>query len=246
MKKRTLYGEVPNLVGQRFGKLFVVRIVGKRNKSYLCKCDCGTERSINGKKLLLDDMKSCGCERGMRPPNDLMGYRFGNWTVIGKADEELCKRQVLWKCMCDCGGIVNKTPYAIRNHVHKMCGVCSNTGNKKQVGEITNRYWKRVVDSARVRNIPLEITKSFAWELFLKQDRRCVLTGILLTFANSYEGKEAILQTASLDRIDSNIGYINTNVQWVHKAINKMKNSLSDEDLIEWCQRVVEHKKNSL
>jgi hypothetical protein len=30
MKKRTLYGEVPNLVGQRFGKLFVVSSVNKK------------------------------------------------------------------------------------------------------------------------------------------------------------------------------------------------------------------------
>jgi hypothetical protein len=145
--------------------------------------------------------------------------------------------------MCDCGTIVNKTPASIRSHQHKKCSTCANNKGEKQVGQITNRYWKRVVDSARARDITFNITRKFAWELFLKQDKKCTLTGITLTFAESYEGEGVRLQTASLDRIDSNKPYVEDNVQWVHKAINKMKNSLSDEDLIEWCQKVTDYQR---
>jgi hypothetical protein len=34
------------------------------------------------------------------------------------------------------------------------------------------------------------------------------------------------------------------NVQWGHKQINFMKQSLTDKEFINWCFRVVSHQKN--
>lgn len=48
-------------------------------------------------------------------------------------------------------------------------------------------------------------------------------------------------QTASLDRIDSNEGYIVGNVQWVHLVLNRMKSNLKETQFIEWCNLVVKH-----
>jgi len=45
---------------------------------------------------------------------------------------------------------------------------------------------------------------------------------------------------ASLDRIDSTGGYTEGNVQWVHRTVNFMKQSLSDAELVQWCRRIVE------
>jgi len=47
--------------------------------------------------------------------------------------------------------------------------------------------------------------------------------------------------TASLDRINSVRGYEPDNVQWVHKTVNFMKQALSDKELLEWCQKIVDH-----
>ena len=47
--------------------------------------------------------------------------------------------------------------------------------------------------------------------------------------------------TASLDRIDSSKGYIEGNVQWVHKRVNLMKGNMSTENFIEWCNLVVKN-----
>ena len=44
--------------------------------------------------------------------------------------------------------------------------------------------------------------------------------------------------TASLDRIDSSRGYVPENVQWVHKVINRMKGTLSDDEFKSWCRTV--------
>ena len=52
------------------------------------------------------------------------------------------------------------------------------------------------------------------------------------------------IYTASLDRIDSNKGYIKGNVQFISTAINYMKNNMSNEDTVKLCKiiakRVVE------
>lgn len=48
-------------------------------------------------------------------------------------------------------------------------------------------------------------------------------------------------QTASLDRINSSIGYTIDNVQWVHKKINMMKMDLSQEEFINYCRLVVKN-----
>lgn len=46
--------------------------------------------------------------------------------------------------------------------------------------------------------------------------------------------------TASLDRIDSSRGYVEGNVQWVHKDVNFMKQALSQERFVELCTLVAE------
>ena len=47
-------------------------------------------------------------------------------------------------------------------------------------------------------------------------------------------------RTASLDRIDSKLGYTSNNIQWVHKDLNYMKSDLDQSVFIEWCRKVVE------
>jgi hypothetical protein len=54
--------------------------------------------------------------------------------------------------------------------------------------------------------------------------------------------KDAICHiTASADRIDSSRGYVEGNVQWVHKWINLMKLDHSQHDFISYCAAVAIH-----
>lgn len=52
-----------DIMGQKFGRLTVIRRVNSVNDStlYLCKCKCGTEKIINGAHLRRGYTKSCGC-----------------------------------------------------------------------------------------------------------------------------------------------------------------------------------------
>lgn len=54
-------------VGERYGRLSVVRDLGTRlegssyRRVYLCRCDCGAEFEAVGKRLRTGQTKSCGC-----------------------------------------------------------------------------------------------------------------------------------------------------------------------------------------
>jgi hypothetical protein len=51
--------------GDRYGRLTVLEEVGIRGKNrvFLCRCDCGTEKVLRSDYLRGGDTKSCGCLR---------------------------------------------------------------------------------------------------------------------------------------------------------------------------------------
>lgn len=70
--------------------------------------------------------------------------------------------------------------------------------------------------------------------MYVKQDKKCALTGIPLSFERNEKGC-----SASIDRIDSNIEYHLENIQLVHKDINLMKNHFNEDYFIDMCEKVV-------
>lgn len=95
-----------DLTGKRFGMLTVIRREpnGKFNQTrWLCKCDCGNEKVIDGNNLRAGYTQSCGC---MMYTNttliDLTGQRFGKLTVIKRASDSSTGK-TRWLCKCDCG-----------------------------------------------------------------------------------------------------------------------------------------------
>ncbi len=107
----------------------------------------------------------------------------------------------------------------------------------KGCGDISRDWWSTHVlreksQTARVK-VPVTITIQEAWSLFLNQNKRCSLSGLELSF-----NKRSELNTASLDRIDSSLGYTLGNVQWVHKHVNFMKRNYNQEYYIEMCKLV--------
>jgi hypothetical protein len=101
--------------------------------------------------------------------------------------------------------------------------------------EISSTYFKNLKTGARNRKLEFSITIEEIWDLYIKQKRKCALTGREIGFQGSKNN------SASLDRKDASIGYTIDNVQWVHKDINYAKQSLNNEDFINLCQEVVDH-----
>jgi hypothetical protein len=89
------------------------------------------------------------------------------------------------------------------------------------------------------------ITIKYLWNIFLKQNRKCALTGLEIGFEGTgmeNKCKKTNKRTASLDRINSNKGYVKGNVQWLHKDINIMKNDLDTKTFLRYCSLVNENK----
>lgn len=97
-----------DMVGQRFGRLTVIRDSGERlDKRVLweCLCDCGETSFVIGQNLRKGNTRSCGCFRkecyGKSRFIDRTGQRFGRLTVLRKDDIKL--HRIRWLCKCDCG-----------------------------------------------------------------------------------------------------------------------------------------------
>lgn len=111
--------------------------------------------------------------------------------------------------------------------------------------ELSGTRWSSYQVGAQRRGFEFNITIEYAWELFLKQERRCALSGVPIDFDMSLDnlrktGHQGGL--ASLDRIDSKQGYIEGNVQWVHKDVNKMKMELPQERFLEMVKQISKYK----
>lgn len=58
-------GIARELGGQRFGKLLVIRLVGKsgRENIWRCSCACGQVTEVRVSNLTSGNTRSCGCEQ---------------------------------------------------------------------------------------------------------------------------------------------------------------------------------------
>ena len=94
--------------------------------------------------------------------------------------------------------------------------------------EISIAWYNGKVRRAKQRNYEFTITIEEIWDIYIAQDKVCALTGVSISFND----------TASLDRIDNAIGYIKSNIQIVHKDVNYMKYTYSQDYFIKMCNLV--------
>jgi hypothetical protein len=189
----------------------------------------------------------------MKTVKDLTGQKFNNLVVLSRASSNR-SGNATWVCLCECCG--NENFIASSDHLTrkvkpiKSCGcIAVRKGPKhsqwKGFGEISGNWWHSHVLRERKQNVrvrvPVTIDVEYAWNLFLSQGRKCSLSGIPLVISGT--GRE---NTASLDRIDSSKGYEVGNVQWVHKDVNFMKRTYSQEYFLEMCKRIAENENNKI
>jgi hypothetical protein len=216
---------------------------------YRCKCTgCGKVGTHNDQSL--DRSGSCitcaNKSRARDAYDHLVGQKFGFLTVNREVLTDVDGLRVwMWECSCDCGKTAFRQEHMLRQSKTPSCG-CATRRTKADhplwggCGEISGIKWCVIRNGARVRGIPFEIDMEYAWSVFELQGGRCAYTGLQLTFGESSKAKDQ--GTASLDRIDSSIGYVEGNVQWVHMNINKMKLDLPEDRFLELCFKVARHR----
>lgn len=147
----------------------------------------------------------------------------------------------IFLCVCDCGKTKKVLGNSLENGNTKSCGCKSRKRGKEHAlyagyEEIRAEYWSRVLRGAKNRDIRVKLTIEQAWDIFLKQNKRCALSGELLHFP--YTRKTRKYSTASLDRIDSDGIYEPNNVQWIHKKLNTMKMHMTETEFFNWCRKI--------
>lgn len=254
---------VNDLTGKVFGRLTVVAFDGtrptKRGKKkafWKCSCSCGNPELIVIKGLCLTrgDIRSCGCllqesrQRNIAKGNSRKAKSEVGQTIRGIAVIEEIERYRIkngrlrrrYLCRCHCGNLFKITRYALVYGKVKSCGCLPGHPHHKGrrrggVRGISYGYFGRVKSSAKERGIEFDITIDLVADLFEKQGKRCALSGVELKPAN---GRNDFSGTLSVDRIDSEKGYVSENVQLVHKDINMLKARYSQETFLKMCQSV--------
>ncbi len=105
---------------------------------------------------------------------------------------------------------------------------------------ILRKLRQRAKDDGKDLSISLEYLK----ELWDKQSGICPFTGWKLVLPESAASSYKLVYSpkrASLDRIDNAKGYIEGNVQFVCLMYQHAKNSFKDEDVLDFCESVINH-----
>lgn len=115
-----------DLKGQRFGRWTVLsrdETKTEGNAYWICKCECGTIKSVNSRNLLSGKSTSCGCYRAENPAhiNDLTGQRFGRLVAI-KPSKVKKDSNRWWICKCDCGKTISVRSVCLVRGDTTSCG----------------------------------------------------------------------------------------------------------------------------
>lgn len=131
-KEKEQINKTRDLSHCRFGRWTVLEKAetNKKGVYWKCRCDCGTEKIIRGTSLTSGNSTSCGCFASERARNnhilDLTGKRFGRLTVIEQVDDYISakngKHLSRWKCVCDCGNIIDVNGAYLTSGNTNSCG----------------------------------------------------------------------------------------------------------------------------
>lgn len=178
----------------------------------------------------------------------IIGTKYGQWTVISneiKSGQKISpnskSRSIYFKVQCNCGKIAWRMLSGLKNGKTSACkSCCKLNGNMDNfILSRFNNIKCNLKTRKKVGKLEFNITPEYIQTLYNK-NHFCKLTGSDLTYNPKVKLSDNIL---SIDRIDSNKGYIENNIQLVHKDVNMMKGSLTQERFIELCKMVASHNK---
>ena len=253
-------------VGDRFGLRKVVdgphrrpsaRCLGSKTEAYwTLECECGEQATLPK----IQFVNTVGCQRcaryfklhGRKRVDYKVGEKVGILTVIGGPEHRGESRRRRWMVRCECGVEWWARPDELKTEASQSgCGQCRLTKrdqayradrpeNLRGIEDSQYRKWKQILSGAQGRGIAVSVSAQEAFSVLEEQGFRCALTGERLTLPRSMTDKDA---TASLDRIDSDMGYAPGNIQWVHKTVNHLKNAFGQDEFVRWCELVTYHAK---
>jgi hypothetical protein len=175
-----------------------------------------------------------------------IGEKLGSLEIISNIFYKTRKdgrRRAYYICRCRCGREIHvQRNKILRNQ--QSCTICKDA-IRTGFGSITGVFFSHMKKEAIKRKLQFQIDAEYLNNLLVEQDFYCALSNHpIFINTKTHNKKVTILSTASVDRIDSNIGYIPGNVWWVHKIVNFMKGTLGLVEFIKWCRDIYLHNKH--
>ncbi len=230
--------KIMNLVGQVYGKLTVLEYSHKdkfNNSVWKCLCSCGNTMMGQSNRLRRGHTKSCGCFRLEDAKNNkhakLEGKKFGKLTV--KSFSHLHNYRTYWNCICDCGKEVTCFAANLIKGNSQSCGCKRNKTHP-------NVYIARVINQYRNRSY---VDYGCDFSISIEEFEKLILDNC------HYCGKEPSNKLSKvdfkyngIDRLNSNLGYIEGNCVTCCKHCNIAKNTMTYSEFNDWIDIVYNFK----
>lgn len=232
----------------------ILKNIEKSNsfRSLAKNAGCASSQNFNNyvRSLGVDISHFTKSYSGSTKYQGIIGKKYESLTVLSiERKNKDIKPLYYATCRCDCGTVKDILVTNITLGRTVSCGCIrdySNMRGKKSsvwkgIGDISGTILRRIKRQAIKRGYKYNLTKEFLWDLFIKQNRKCMFSGLELHFASDSCLSDT---TASLDRIDNNKGYVEGNVQWVHKSVNYMRGQMDTQSFIRACTLIAENCKD--
>lgn len=133
-----------NLIGQKFGEWEVIGIdKTKKRAHYICRCSCGTVKSVAKERLKYGRSRSCGCLRNKERKQKFeenarahIGETYGFLTIY---DCYVRDRNYWYKCKCKCGNEKDVCGKHLFTGDVVSCG-CINSKANELMDKILTKY----------------------------------------------------------------------------------------------------------
>lgn len=235
---------INNKIGKKYWRLAVLekivkKIPNSRRKDvfYKCLCDCGNECEIHSNNLKRNGgSKSCGCNRywGNRT-KDLTGQKFNMLTAI-RPTEKRYNKSIIWLFKCDCGNEKELNPSDVLKHSTKSCGCLQRNPDREE--SVFQRLYLSLPAKSRKYGGDTDIS----FEDFVSLSKSdCFYCGKPPSnCAQSYGADPIYVKYTGLDRINSSIHYLRSNVRPCCKQCNQAKSNYSEQEYCDFIKRSYE------
>jgi len=212
-----------------------------QNPSTACRCE--------GFSLPPDRASGNYREIGMAKLN-LAGQRCGQLTILRPHEKDKWG-YILWECVCDCGRVVigrgahlkQGQPFscgcAVRKKEDGSEGRTRNSRGQFKGGRYPNPNFGTLLTDykkgARSRDLAWALSDAQVAALFSQQ---CAYCGALPNRVCARRSETAPFVWNGIDRLDSSIGYTESNCVACCWECNRMKSSMTYRDFIEHVDRI--------
>lgn len=168
-----------------------------------------------------------------RPSIDISGLTFGTLAVVSKAEKSGPSGDTLWNLTCTvCGGENLRTASALRRGRATCLAECrAEIARNSPIRGLYGGYKRNAQKAGR----DFTLTFEFFRETIQK---KCFYCGIPSSSVWRKPGARRTLEYNGLDRIDSAIGYVPSNVVPCCKYCNFAKSRWEREEFVAWLAHV--------